>query len=535
VTSTPEATEPAPVAAAPEASPPVPAPKAGPYPLPARVAYALATLTGLLYFLAFPGIDVWPLGFVALVPLIVAMRGQTPKRAAGLGWTAGFTMTMVGFYWLLEMLKTFSGFPLPICFVFMCILCGYQGGRIALLGWVYGRATVRGWPAGLAFSLGFIASELTYPLLFPWYYGATVYQVPVLTQVAELGNPIAVGLVLVAANFAVAEFIDARMTGKKPRLRLVGALAGVVAAAAVYGFVRVRMVDAQVAAAEKITVGTVQANMSLMGKRKDKQEGLRRHLALTESLTAQGPLDLVVWSETSVMSGVDERAVAREYPRRFTRGLGVPAIVGAVLYRDVQDARQYVLFNSALLTDRAGEIKGRYDKTYLLAFGEYLPFGDTFPILYDWSPNTGKFAKGTSVSSLQFGDHRLTVHICYEDVIPAFVNTMMRADPGQLLVNITNDAWFGDSTEPWIHLALATFRSIEQRRYLVRSTNSGTSGFIDPVGRIIKHSENFRQEALRETVAYMSGTTPYRFWGDLPWWLATAAALFVSVRKRKSA
>jgi apolipoprotein N-acyltransferase len=234
------------------------------------------------------------------------------------------------------------------------------------------------------------------------------------------------------------------------------------------------------------------------------------------------------------MSGVDEGAVNREYPRRFTRALGVPAIVGAVLYRQVDDARQYVLFNSALLTDRAGEIKGRYDKTYLLAFGEYLPFGDTFPILYDWSPNTGKFAKGTSIASLQHGDHRLTVHICYEDVIPSFLNTMMRVDPGQLLVNITNDAWFGDSTEPWIHFALATFRAIEQRRYLVRSTNSGTSGFVDPVGRIVKHGGNFRQEALRETVAYMNGTTPYRFWGDLPWWLATAGALFVSIRKRRA-
>lgn len=531
MTSTP-APEGAAEAALPPATAPAPAVPAGPYPLSARVAYALATLTGLLYFLAFPGIDIWPLGFVALVPLIIALRGQTPKRAAGLGWAAGFTMTMVGFYWLLEMLKTFSGFPLPVCFLFMCILCGYQGGRIALLGWVYGRATLRGWPAGLAFSLGFIASELTYPLLFPWYYGATVYQVPVLTQTAELGNPIAVGLVLVAANFALAELVDARLTHRSPRPRLIGVLAGVVAVAAIYGVVRVRMVDAQVAAAEKASVGIVQANMSLMGKRKDKAEGLRRHLALTEGLKAEGPLDLVVWSETSVMSGVDERAAEREYPRRFTRGLGVPAIFGAVLYREVQDARQYVLFNSALLSDKDGTIKGRYDKTYLLAFGEFLPFGDTFPILYEWSPNTGKFAKGTSVASLPLGQHRLTVHICYEDVIPSFVNTMMRADPGQLLVNITNDAWFGDSTEPWIHLALATFRAIEQRRFLVRSTNSGTSGFVDPVGRIIKHGGNFRQEALKETVAYMSGTTPYRFWGDLPWWLATAGALFVSVRKR---
>ena len=102
--------------------------------LPTRSAYAAAVLCGFLYFLAFPGIEFWPLSFVALLPLIVALRGQTPRRAFGLGWAAGFTMTMCGFYWLLDMLKTFSGFPIPLCVVFMAILCGYQAGRIGLAG-----------------------------------------------------------------------------------------------------------------------------------------------------------------------------------------------------------------------------------------------------------------------------------------------------------------------------------------------------------------------------------------------------------------
>src|SRR5262249_53607849 len=131
-----------------------------------RIGYLLAFASGFLYFLAFPGIDLWPLAFVALVPLIVALRGQPPARAAYIGWIAGFTMTMFGFYWLLNMLKVFSGFPLPICFVFMAILCGYQAGRIALLGWLAARIEGRGWPPGVAFALGFAASELVYPLLF---------------------------------------------------------------------------------------------------------------------------------------------------------------------------------------------------------------------------------------------------------------------------------------------------------------------------------------------------------------------------------
>jgi len=513
------------------------APSEATYRVAPRVAYGLAVATGLLYFVAFPGVDVWPLAFVALAPLMIALRNQPVRRAAGLGWAAGFTMTMAGFYWLLDMLRTFSGFPTPICLVFMAILCGYQGGRIGLMGYLYGRAERRGWPAGPVFALAFVASELVYPLLFPWYFGATVHQVPALTQVAELGNPILVGLTLIAANLAVTEVVWAWLVKRPPNMRLVGALSAVPLLSAVYGAVRISQVDKEVASAPKAEVGVVQANMSLMAKRHEAGEGLRRHLALTRQLQAETPLDLVVWSETSVTSAVPEDAVDIEYPRRFTRILGVPAVFGAVLYKEVPDARRFVLYNSALLSDAQGAIRGRFDKTYLLAFGEFLPFGDTFPVLYEWSPNSGKFSQGTSLASLPLGNHKLTVHICYEDVIPGFVNRMMRADPGNLLVNITNDAWFGDSTEPWIHLALSTFRAIEQRRFLARSTNSGVSAIIDPVGRVVRHTETFRQQATHAQIAWMTGRTPYNLWGDVPWWLATIAVVamgFVSPKSRRA-
>jgi apolipoprotein N-acyltransferase len=531
-TSSNEPSNPTPDGDSSEAKPPSPLTGRGRQPLPPKVAHGLAVLSGTLYFAAFPGIDVWPLAFVALIPLALALEGQPARRAAAIGWTAGFTMTMTGFYWLLEMLETFSGFPTAISFVFMAILCAYQAGRIALMGWLVGRAQQRGWSFHLAFALAFIASELIFPLLFPWYFGATVHQIPALTQVAEIGSPIAVGLVLVAANLALAEPFRVRLHGASPNLRRTAALALVPVVAALYGFVRIGQVDAQVATAEPLQAGIVQANMSLMGKREDPGEGLRRHLRLSRELEEGGPLDLMVWSETSVTGAVRESEVEEIYPRRFTRLLRTPTIFGAVLVRPVDDPRSYVLFNSALITDEGGAIRGRYDKTFLLAFGEYLPLADTFPILHEWSPNSGRFTPGSSIRTLPLGDKAVNVHICYEDVVPAFVNAMMRADPAQLLVNITNDAWFGDSTEPWIHLALAKFRAIEHRRFLIRSTNSGVSAFVDPVGRVVAHTGTYTEEAIRAKLAWMDGRTPYQITGDGPWWLATAmAGLFAFVRR----
>ena len=190
----------------------------------------------------------------------------------------------------------------------------------------------------------------------------------------------------------------------------------------------------------------------------------------------------------------------------------------------MEGPRGYKLYNSALLSDREGRICNtcRYDKRYLLAFGEYLPFGESLPILYDWSPNSGRFTPGTSYTPLPLGEHEVAVFICYEDILPGFVNRIVSSGNPDLLVNMTNDAWFGDTAEPWVHFALAKFRAIEHRRFLVRSTNSGVSGFVDPVGRTVRHGHTFREEAFAEQIAWLRGTTPFEVLGQGPWWLVAA-------------
>jgi apolipoprotein N-acyltransferase len=493
-------------------------------------------MSGLLYFLAFPGMDLWPLSFVALAPAMVAFRGQSPRRGALLGWVMGLVAGVLGFHWLLGMLETFSGFPVALCALFMLILCAFQAGCFALLGWVATAGAKNGWGAGVAFGLALIASETLFPLLFPFTFAATVHQVPVLIQTAELGGPLAVALPLVAFNWALAEAWFAWRAGSKDRRRWgrIGALALVPALTALYGVVRIGQVEDAVRAAEKVRVGLVQANMGLLEKRNDRNEGLRRHLTLTKRLREQDKVDLVVWSETSVAGATREEDADAHYRRTVTRRLGVPAIVGAVLVREVPDARKYVLFNSALLTDAKGHVVGRYDKQFLLAFGEYLPLGDTFPILYEWSPNSGKFTPGTSYEPLRLGNHSIATFICYEDIIPSFVNRIMKNGEAQLLVNMTNDAWFGDTIEPWQHMALSKLRSVEQRRFFIRSTNSGVSAIVDPVGRVMSQTGTFEQATLAEEVAWLDLRTPFQIWGTWPWWGLSAAALFVAFKRRPS-
>jgi apolipoprotein N-acyltransferase len=239
-----------------------------------------------------------------------------------------------------------------------------------------------------------------------------------------------------------------------------------------------------------------------------------------------------VWSETSVVAPQDEEIAPAFYRNQFTATLGAPAIFGAVLVRRVEDARGYVLFNSALLSNGTGEVTGRYDKQFLLAFGEYLPFGEQFPKLYEISRNSGRFTPGKTLAPLPLGKYGIATFICYEDISSSFVRSIVKTGDTDLLVNITNDAWFGDTTEPWIHLALAKMRAIEHRRFLVRSTNSGVSAFVDPVGRLVKNTGTFRKEAIATEVAWLRPTTLYGILGDALWWLLSAAAIGMAFVRR---
>jgi len=219
-----------------------------------------------------------------------------------------------------------------------------------------------------------------------------------------------------------------------------------------------------------------------------------------------------------------------------SRHLGVPTIVGTVLNERLPGTgpkgRNFRFFNVALMADAKGNIVGRYDKQVLLMFGEYLPLGEKYPILYKWSPNSARFTSGTSFKPLELDGHRYAVSICYEDIIPSFVHDLVQEGDPDMLVNMTNDAWFGDTTEPWIHLALAKLRAVEHRRYLVRVTNSGVSAIVDAVGRVVVHGGTFKEEALIGTAHYLTKGTLFQSLGHLPWWLVTAVMLGASIVRR---
>jgi apolipoprotein N-acyltransferase len=501
--------------------PPRRAPLVGP-----RAAYALAVLSGVLYFVGVPGMNVWPAAFVAYVPLLVALVGRAPRAAALIGLCAGFTASMGGFYWLFGMLRVFSGMPIAICAVLMVLMCAYQGGRMALTSWLASRADARGWPWEIAFVLGSASAELLYPLLFPWYFAFMMHRTPLLMQAADLGGVHLVGVVLLLPNLALFELVRARLGKDRARMRLViiGLAAPLLAAA--YGAVRIRQIEARAAAAQAVTIGVAQGNLPLL----ERADGLAVHQRLTESLRDRGA-HLVVWSEGAVPNVFDE-AKYKESAKRITQDLAVPVIFGAAVRRKLGPDKSREL-NTALLADADGSIVGRYDKHYLLPFGEFIPFGETFPWLYEQSPNSGRMIPGDSLAPVVLAGHPITVLICYEDILPWFVNDAVAAGKPELLVNVTIDTWFGRTIEPWEHLALAQLRAVEHRRYLVRATNSGVSAIVDAAGRVVVHGGLFTEESFLGEVRLMAPATMYEAVGDTPFYVGALASLAMAMLRRR--
>jgi apolipoprotein N-acyltransferase len=351
----------------------------------------------------------------------------------------------------------------------------------------------------------------------------------VLLQPLELFGPTALSALIAFVNAALAGLVLARLERRRAPLRFAAGAALALALSWVYGAVRMPQEQARSARAPKLTLGIVQADMGIWQKRRDPGEGRRRHIEQSLKLEREVRPQLIVWPETSLVSPVP--ATARSLAAELDP-LRTPALVGAVAYAP-QRTGGARLYNSAFLTGARGEVLGRSDKVRLIPFAEYIPLGETFPWLYDLSRGSGQLSAASAPRALEWGGRRIAVLICYEDVLAGFVRNVVRRTDPELLVDISNDAWFGHSREPAIHLALSTLRAIEHRRYLVRASNSGPSAVIDPLGRVVHATPPFERAELSAEVAWLSGQTLYARLGDLPGLVSLAVCGFVLLRRRR--
>jgi apolipoprotein N-acyltransferase len=490
-----------------------------------------AACGGVLYFLGYLGWDVWPCLFVFLVPLWSALervRARLGPAVLG-GLVFGLAAYAGGFRWLWPLLDVFlAGNRILGAALWTAYGLWFALGFAAYAA-VFARLRRRGWPVAVAGVGPLLALEWLQPHLFPVNAGSALVHVPLMVQTADLGGPLLLTALVGAANVGAFE-TWAWWRGRRPAPVVAGGAVLVVwACALAYGLIRVAALDATLGAASTLRVGIVQANLGLLEKRTLSLVTHRRHLEQTRALLADGEVDLVVWPETAYVRGL--RGPLPISGRPVREELTVPLLFGGSAVHEEHGRVRAA--NAAFLVGADGTIRDAYAKNLLIPFAEYVPLAGLIPAVARWFPHAQEFGAAAGAPALRLGPWRIATPICYEVVRPDFVRWMVRESAPHVLVTLANDAWFGDSPEPWIHLALARLRAVEHRRFLVRATNSGVSAIVDPGGRLVVRSGLLTRETLRGTVHPLDGTTLYARLGDWPGWLALAAVALAAAFPRR--
>lgn len=487
----------------------------------------LCILTGVLYGLAAPDARLHFLCWVLLVPLLWAADGVPARRGLWYGWTAGFFVHLFCFYWVAGTVQRYSNLNVALSLLALVLFCVYSGLPFGLI--TAASLTVRSRmrvPLVAVVPPLYVGMEYLYPFIFPWNVGAGQYEVLTVIQIADLFGVYGISALIVTVNCAFFE-LSKSLIGHRPfPVRSISWAAALLIATILYGLARIHTVESELAQGESLTVGIVQPNVLLEERTSPllARDIALRFTRLSEEASARGA-DLIVWPESAVNYVFQPNGSPSSPSGRlkdYVRELNAALVFGS--FSVETDGMK----NTAYLLDPEGRPVGRYDKVRLLAFGEYMPFSNLIPQLNGLIQGVGDFKPGRSIEPLCWDRTCVGLLICYEAILKDLARRM--AERGaRLLVNITNDAWFGDTSCPEQHLMLASLRAVENRLYLVRSANTGISAVVDPLGRIRARTRLFTEVVLVEEVRLGSVRTVYQKWGDvLPKFCTAIAVVLVA-------
>ncbi len=439
-----------------------------------------AACTGGLLAASQPPGGLPELVWIAFVPLLLALRGVASVRGAlRLGLLAGVTMMACGFTWFVFLASTFAELDLWLSLLLFALFCSWSAVPFGLWAALVRALQGRRWAGALAV-LCFPGIWWAWPAVFPFTVVLGLATRPAWIQSAELGGVAAVEVLVLAFSVLIVAAMHER------RLRLAGLAITIPAAVWGLGELRMRSLDAETV--RVVRFGLIQPNIPLNWD--DKQARLARLREPSAAAQAEGA-EVIVWPENQYPWPLD-RPLRRDFSDddRVLRLHSLPTLFGA---GSIADGAAYG-FNTAYNLGADGVVQGSFDKVHLVPIGETIPWVDPEwakrqvaglshnyagegPVRFVVMPGPA----GGSVAPLSLGPL-----ICYEDVVTDFARAVAGQPGGvEVFVNLTNDSWFGPGSEPWEHLALAQFRSVEHRIPMVRSVNSGPSSAIDRSGRIL--------------------------------------------------
>ncbi len=465
------------------------------------------------------------LAWVAALAMVFALRSGRGYSAAYVGGVVGH---IIAFHWVFSTVAAFGGFPVvgsAAVFALFVASAALQFPAVALIH----RQLPGSFDAlALRAPTAVVLAELLIPRLFPWHFGHTQIALTPLVQVAGLGGSMAVSFLV----FWIAE-VAVRVVAFRERrwgfLLPIGALGLALA----YGMWIVHLHGSPRGATQQVVV--VQGHVAHDERRDIRlaRQYLSRIFDLSRKAAHAG--SLVVWPEGAVPAYIPAAiGTVGDPPRLPWSDDGSAYLVGAYSFLPNEEK-----FNAAFAVYPDGQVPLPYFKQVLIPFGEAMPLAGYFPALRKLNAKAGAFSAGTQTKVFEYPMRRadgssytlkVAPLICYEDTVPGLSREAAQKG-AELLVNITSDAWFGRSLAPRQHHLIAAFRAIENRRYIIRSTTTGYSAVVDPLGRTIGRIAPFSEGTITATVGLVSELSPYTARvGDRPWWCLLAVAVVLRLR-----
>lgn len=472
----------------------------------------IALGSGLLLALSFPRLNLAPVAWVALIPLVLVME-RHPFRS---GFAAGVGFFGLVLYWLNIVMTTYGQMHPLFSLAAYLMLVIYLALFFGAATWAACRLREHlGWSIMLTLPVFWVGFEFVRSFLFsgfPWAsLGYSQISLLPLVQSADLTGVYGISFLLLLSNTALAQLIQTRRSrqplpwlGLGLTLLLFGANAG-------YGLLRLQQdLDSREQTAK---VALVQGNIDQAVKWDPgyQQATVERYGELSRQVVTQSAADLIIWPESATPFYFQDGGSLAAQVSAVAGETGTALLFGSPAYEIVSSRPRYL--NSAFMLSARGEVLGRSDKIHLVPFGEYVPLGRYLPFINKLVVGIGDFSPGT-VKPLPLGPNLVGVLVCFEGIFPELARDYVR-EGSQLLINITNDAWFGRSSAPAQHLAMTRFRALENRIWVARAANTGISALIAPSGRLTLETPIFETLAVSGTVGLGAQPTIYTRFGDL--------------------
>jgi apolipoprotein N-acyltransferase len=480
---------------------------------------------------AFPPFKTPWVAWFAIVPLLMGIEGEPFRHAFRLGFIAGLFHYLTLIYWVAIVMGKYGNLSFPWNLGPLFLLCLYLALFPALFAGLLGFARPDCLRPVLGASLWVTLEYLRSKALsgFPWcLLGYTQFENGLLIQMTDMTGVYGLSFLIVLANMVLCQWLTP--LNVKRQMRVWGYSFGtalLIALSLFYGHIKLEEPSPGPDSARsnktlRCVVIQPSIDQSLKWNPSFQAETMSRYERLTKSTFDFSP-DLIVWPETAVpFFFQDDPALAKTVFSLLEESKAA-LIFGSPAYK--RDGLRLKYYNRAYLIRPDTRTIQYYDKVHLVPFGEYVPLNGLLGFINRLVPAAGDFAAGDRIAPMTLKNASVGVLICFEAIFPEISREMVRKG-ADVLVNLTNDAWFGVSSAPYQHLSMSVLRAVENRRPLIRAANTGISAIIDSRGRITKRTELFKEETLKATLHLGDqGLTFYTRFGDVFAYLAIAITL----------